>query len=80
MYRRTIDQCRVGTKASAIPTFAVEQLRAHGYNDRVSLVGHGVGPWWHQQDLYRQYLPSDVRGRAWFSLSNRTWATGIFKT
>ena len=44
IYRRTIDQCRVGTKASAIHTFAVEQFRAHGYNDRVSLVGHGVGP------------------------------------
>jgi Xaa-Pro aminopeptidase len=52
MYRRTIDQCRVGVKASAIHTFAVEQFRAHGYHDRVSLVGHGVGPWWHQQEPY----------------------------
>jgi Xaa-Pro aminopeptidase len=52
IYRRTIDQCRVGVQASAIHTFAVEQFRAHGYHDRVSLVGHGVGPWWHQQEPY----------------------------
>ena len=50
MYRRTIEQCRVGVSASAIHAFAAEQFRHHGYGDRVSLVGHGVGPWWHQQE------------------------------
>ena len=29
-----------------------EQFRAQGYNERVSLVGHGVGPWWRQQEPY----------------------------
>jgi Xaa-Pro aminopeptidase len=52
IYRRTIEQCRVGVPASAIHAFAAEQFRHHGYSDRVSLVGHGVGPWWHQQEPY----------------------------
>jgi Xaa-Pro aminopeptidase len=52
IYRRTIEQCRVGVPASAIHAFAAEQFRRHGYGDRVSLVGHGVGPWWHQQEPY----------------------------
>ncbi|HXH12381.1 MAG TPA: Xaa-Pro peptidase family protein [Alphaproteobacteria bacterium] len=52
IYRRTIEQCRVGVPASAIHAFAAEQFRRHGYSDRVSLVGHGVGPWWHQQEPY----------------------------
>jgi Xaa-Pro aminopeptidase len=52
IYRRTIDQCRVGVKASAIHAFAAQQFREHGYTTRISLVGHGVGPWWHQQEPY----------------------------
>ena len=52
IYRRTIDACRVGVKASAIHAFAVQQFRQHGFDDRISLVGHGVGPWWHQQEPY----------------------------
>lgn len=52
IYRRTIERCKVGVPASAIHAFAAEQFRAHGYRDRVSLVGHGVGPWWHQQEPY----------------------------
>jgi Xaa-Pro aminopeptidase len=52
IYRRTIDQCQVGVKASAIHAFAAQQFHAHGYTARVSLVGHGVGPWWHQQEPY----------------------------
>jgi len=52
IYRQTIEQCRVGVKASAIHAFAEQQFRQHGYADRVSLVGHSVGPWWHQQEPY----------------------------
>ena len=52
IYRMTIEQCRVGVKASAIHQFAASKFREYGYNDRVSLVGHGVGPWWHQQEPY----------------------------
>jgi Xaa-Pro aminopeptidase len=52
IYRRTLDQCRVGVKASTIHAFAEQQFRQHGYSERVSLVGHSVGPWWHQQEPY----------------------------
>ena len=52
IYRKTIEQCQIGAKASDIHRFAQEQFRAQGYADRVSLVGHGVGPWWHQQEPY----------------------------
>jgi Xaa-Pro aminopeptidase len=52
IYRMTIEQCRVGVKASTVHAFAAEQFRQHGYSDRIALVGHSVGPWWHQQEPY----------------------------
>jgi len=52
IYRMTIEQCQAGAKASAIHQFASSKFREYGYNERVSLVGHGVGPWWHQQEPY----------------------------
>ena len=52
IYHATIEQCQIGAKASDIHRFAQEQFREQGYEDRVSLVGHGVGPWWHQQEPY----------------------------
>ena len=52
IYRATIDQCRVGVKASAVHRFAADKFQEHGYQDRVSLVGHSVGAWWHQQEPY----------------------------
>ncbi len=52
IYRTTIEQCQVGVKASAIHDFAESRFREHGYTARVSLAGHSVGPWWHQQEPY----------------------------
>ena len=52
IYRMTIEQCQVGVKASDIHRFAAEKFQAAGYQDRVSLVGHSVGAWWHQQEPY----------------------------
>ena len=52
IYRATIDRCQVGAKASDVHRFAESKFREAGYNDRVSLAGHGVGPWWHQQEPY----------------------------
>jgi Xaa-Pro aminopeptidase len=52
IYRLTIEQCRPGVKASAVHAYAAGKFRDHGYHDRVSLVGHSVGPWWHQQGPY----------------------------
>ena len=52
IYRATIDRCQVGARASDVHHFAQSKFREAGYNDRVSLAGHGVGPWWHQQEPY----------------------------
>ena len=52
IYRMTIDQCRVGVKGSAVHKYADDKFREHGYPGRVALAGHGVGPWWHQQEPY----------------------------
>ena len=52
IYRMTIDQCRVGVTGSFIHQFATDKFLAHGYEARLTLAGHGVGPWWHQQEPY----------------------------
>ena len=52
IYRMTVDRCQVGTKASDIHRFASEKFREHGYQQRLSLAGHSVGAWWHQQEPY----------------------------
>ena len=52
IYRMTSDQCQVGARASDIHRFASEKFKEAGYQDRVSLVGHSVGAWWHQQEPY----------------------------
>ena len=52
IYRMTIEQCRVGVKGSSVHQFAADKFREHGYQARVALTGHGVGPWWHQQEPY----------------------------
>ena len=52
IYRMTIDQCRVGARGSDIYNFAAAKFREHGHEGRVSLAGHSVGAWWHQQEPY----------------------------
>ena len=52
IYRSTVDKCRVGVKASQIYQHATQKFRDAGYRDKLALVGHGVGPWWHQQEPY----------------------------
>lgn len=52
IYRATIEQCRPGARAGAIYEFARQAFERQGYQERPSLVGHGVGAWWHQQPPY----------------------------
>jgi Xaa-Pro aminopeptidase len=52
IYRATIGQCRPGASTAGIYEFAASRFRAHGYQERLSIVGHGVGAWWHQQEPY----------------------------
>ena len=52
IYRATIDQCRPEVEAAAVYQFAADAFRQQGFEERLQVVGHGVGPWWHQQEPY----------------------------
>ena len=59
IYRAAIDRCRPGAKASDIYHFANDSFHQAGFQGNVSLAGHGVGAWWHQQEPYM--VPSSDR-------------------
>jgi Xaa-Pro aminopeptidase len=50
IYRMTIDRCRPGARAGDLYEFVVKEFGKHGWSYTTSLVGHGVGCWWHQQE------------------------------
>lgn len=50
IHRKTIDRCRAGVTAGEIYSFAVTEFGKKGINYTASLVGHGMGPWFHQQE------------------------------
>lgn len=50
IYRRTIDRCVPGARAGDIFEFVVDEFRRSGWEYKQVLVGHSVGPWWHQQE------------------------------
>ncbi|HEX9467982.1 MAG TPA: Xaa-Pro peptidase family protein [Bradyrhizobium sp.] len=50
IHRKTIDRCQAGVTAGEIYAFAVAEFRKKGIDYTASLVGHGMGPWFHQQE------------------------------
>jgi Xaa-Pro aminopeptidase len=50
IYGMVIDRCRPGTTAGDVYEFTVKEFAKHGWTYNTSLVGHGVGCWWHQQE------------------------------
>jgi len=50
VHRMTIDRCRPGVLASDVYTSVVEAFGKHGETYTASMVGHSVGPWFHQQE------------------------------
>lgn len=50
IHRRTIEQCRAGVTAGEIYGFVFDEFRKHGIDYTASLIGHGMGPWFHQQE------------------------------
>jgi Xaa-Pro aminopeptidase len=50
IYGMTIDRCRPGVTAGDVYEFVVKEFSKHGWTYNTSLVGHGVGCWWHQQE------------------------------
>ncbi len=59
IYRATIEQCLPGARTSDIYHFANDRFHDAGFQGNVSLAGHGVGAWWHQQEPYM--VPSSNR-------------------
>jgi Xaa-Pro aminopeptidase len=50
MYRASIDRCRAGAKSGDLYDLVMKDFQKHGWEFKSSLIGHGVGPWWHQQE------------------------------
>jgi Xaa-Pro aminopeptidase len=50
IHRKTIDRCRAGVTAGEIYGFAKAEFKKRGIDYTASLVGHGMGPWFHQQE------------------------------
>lgn len=50
IYSMVIDRCRPGATAGDVFEFTVKEFAKHGWTYNTSLVGHGVGCWWHQQE------------------------------
>ena len=59
IYRATIEQCTPGARTADIYHFANDRFHDAGFQGNVSLAGHGVGAWWHQQEPYM--VPSSSR-------------------
>lgn len=50
IHRMAIDRCRPGVLASEVYEAVVNAYAKHGVKYTASLVGHGVGAWFHQQE------------------------------
>ncbi len=50
IHRMAIDRCRPGTLASEVYEVVASEYAKHGVKYTASLVGHSVGPWFHQQE------------------------------
>lgn len=50
VYRNTIDRCRAGAIVDDLYHYSMGQYAKHGWPSSHLLIGHGVGPWWHQQE------------------------------
>jgi Xaa-Pro aminopeptidase len=50
IYRAAADRLRPGTSVGEIYEFVVQRFNKIGWTYEAGLVGHSVGPWWHQQE------------------------------
>jgi Xaa-Pro aminopeptidase len=50
VHRRTIERCTAGCSAGDIYQFVVDEFKKQGIDNTASLVGHSMGPWFHQQE------------------------------
>lgn len=50
IYQATADRLRAGITVGEIYDFVAQQFDKIGWSYEAGLVGHSVGPWWHQQE------------------------------
>ena len=50
VYQRVIERCRPGVTAGEVYEYSIGEFEKRGWKESSLLVGHGVGPWWHQQE------------------------------
>ncbi|MDP1601794.1 MAG: Xaa-Pro peptidase family protein [Legionella sp.] len=50
IYQATADRLRPGVTSGDLYQFVVDRFAKVGWNYTAGLVGHSVGPWWHQQN------------------------------
>lgn len=50
VHRRTIDKCLPGVTAGELYEFVIDAFRKQGIDYPATLVGHSMGPWFHQQE------------------------------
>jgi Xaa-Pro aminopeptidase len=50
IHRRTIERCTAGATAGDVYDFVFNEFKKHDIEYPASLVGHGMGPWFHQQE------------------------------
>ena len=50
VHRKTIDRCRAGAGVHDLWQACMDDYKKRGWPHNYMLIGHGVGPWWHQQE------------------------------
>lgn len=56
VHRKTIDRCRAGTGVHDLWQSTMNEYAKAGWPAHHMLIGHSVGPWWHQQEpILRQH-------------------------
>jgi Xaa-Pro aminopeptidase len=50
VHLKTIEKCRPGVTAGELYAYVVNEFKKSGIDYTASLVGHGMGPWFHQQE------------------------------
>ena len=50
VHRKTIERCRAGARVHELWQLTMDEYRKAGWPGQHMLIGHGVGPWWHQQE------------------------------
>jgi Xaa-Pro aminopeptidase len=50
IHRRTIGRCRAGARVHDLWAFTMGEYEKAGWPHHHMLIGHSVGPWWHQQE------------------------------